>query len=463
MYWLAWLLLNFRGRIPRKLWWLAQAILLVLAVAGYSVVHGFTLPQQQSQSAFEIVWRFVLFLSAYAVTVKRLNDRGHASWVGTIWLGMALVGVIADMRGLFADPMSWGRPGWALFAASFTVSLWFFIDLGMLRGERGPNRHGPDPLGASAGAGTTSAPPSRRTLGASLRDSVVALVALGSALALSGVNLGVADLGHQTFRRLFMPRVLEIERERAANLPAVRAQRDGDAALRAGDYDGAVRNFTRAIELYGPANVVAASSYRTRAIAFHRAGRLQEALADHDKAIALEPNFYLHRRDRGTVLSELGRHDDALKEFAAALRRSPKSADTRFARGRVLEKIGRHEDALADYADAIAVTREAHERHVADVDSADLRERMTRSRDATIAIAHVRRGNIFRTMNRSDEALGEYAQALAVKGDDAFAYVSRGWLHEQQGQRDLARVDYEKAASLAMPDEWLKGALERTR
>jgi tetratricopeptide (TPR) repeat protein len=66
-------------------------------------------------------------------------------------------------------------------------------------------------------------------------------------------------------------------------------------------------------------------------------------------------------------------------------------------------------------------------------------------------------------MDRAEEALAEYAQALEVLPDDRNIYVNRGWLYEKQGRLDLARTDYEKAASLRTPNDWLKRALERTR
>jgi tetratricopeptide (TPR) repeat protein len=64
---------------------------------------------------------------------------------------------------------------------------------------------------------------------------------------------------------------------------------------------------------------------------------------------------------------------------------------------------------------------------------------------------------------RPEDALAEYAQALELRPNDGYIYVNRGWLHEKQGRPDLARADYEKAASLTTPDDWLKRALERTR
>jgi uncharacterized membrane protein YhaH (DUF805 family) len=37
-----------------------------------------------------------------------------------------------------------------LHIISFGITVWAFIELGCLRGTRGPNRYGPDPLSAPA-------------------------------------------------------------------------------------------------------------------------------------------------------------------------------------------------------------------------------------------------------------------------------------------------------------------------
>jgi uncharacterized membrane protein YhaH (DUF805 family) len=33
--------------------------------------------------------------------------------------------------------------------AAFVISVWLFVQIGFLRGTQGPNRFGPDPLGAA--------------------------------------------------------------------------------------------------------------------------------------------------------------------------------------------------------------------------------------------------------------------------------------------------------------------------
>ena len=464
MNWLAWLLFSFRGRIPRKSYWLAEVILLVLGIAGYLIINGPALPQHGPGSPLSIAWNFVLLLPGLAVAVKRLNDRGHTVWVAAIWLVSAGAGAIAAYFDFFADPMKLGRAEWALLAVFFAVGLWLLIDLGMLRGERGPNRHGPDPVGTAGDADAAQRPVGRRrSVGANIRDGVTGVVFLIAAFVLSGQNFGIPDLSHRAYRWLLMPKVIQTWEERQANEPAFKAQQEGDAAYSARDYDGAVRDFSRAIELYGPKSAAAAWSYRSRAFALQKVGRLHEALSDHDKAIALESGFTAGYRYRGVLLSELGRQDDALKDFDTALRRDPNSGDTLIARGEVLEKIGRRDDALTDYAQAITAEHNSYDNLIAKEEKDERRKGMTRRRDEVIARAHVRRGNTFRTIGRAEEALYEYAQAVELRPDDGFTYVNRGWLHEKQGHLDLARTDYEKAASLMTPDDWLKRALERTR
>src|SRR6266478_9512230 len=97
MHWLAWLLFGFRGRIPRKTYWLAQAILqmpAIAGVAGYLMINGLALPRPGSPALPSLIWSLALLFPASAVAVKRFNDRGHPFWVAGIWLGLACGGVV---------------------------------------------------------------------------------------------------------------------------------------------------------------------------------------------------------------------------------------------------------------------------------------------------------------------------------------------------------------------------------
>lgn len=129
----------------------------------------------------------VLFLiPSFAVTRKRLNDRGHRTWVTVLWLVATGFGLIAGYYDLF-DPERATTGGHALLAVMTIISLWFFIDLGFLRGEQGPNHYGPDPLGATEAA---PADRRRRTVGENVRDALTGVAALIAMLFISGFGIG---------------------------------------------------------------------------------------------------------------------------------------------------------------------------------------------------------------------------------------------------------------------------------
>ena len=540
MHWLAWLLFGFRGRIPRKTYWLAQAILQVPAiasVAGYLMVNGLALPPPGPAALPSLLWSLALLFPAFAVAVKRFNDRGHPFWIAGIWLGLACAGAAFAFIDPFADPMDWGRGHWAALTLFVIVGLWLVIDLGMLRGQRGPNRHGPDPLDPASDAHTAQPQSQRhRSLGENIRDGVI-----GALILIAALNFASPDLSYSAFRWLVMPNMSNIWEERRANEPAYNAQQAGAEAYRARDYEAAVRHYSRAIELYGPETVAAAWSYRMRAYALAKAGRMQEALADHSKAIAIEPDFTGGYRYRGLLLADMGRYEDAFRDFETALRQNPNSQYTLTARGDVLEKIGRHEEALADYAQAIKSAHDSYDKLITgnklfdkligEARMEESRKRLVRDRDATLTSAHIRRGNIYSALRQYENAIREYGQVLefdvrsalahynrgtAYDGQSRYheaitdytsaielnpryvsayvsrgraydklgsqenaladldhavqldpqhwtAYSNRGWVYEQQGRLDLAGADYEHALTLSPDDEWLKGALERTR
>jgi tetratricopeptide (TPR) repeat protein/uncharacterized membrane protein YhaH (DUF805 family) len=466
---LAWLLFGFSGRIPRKSYWLAQAILLVPGIISYFLTYGASLPKTVAPPTMtSIVLSALLVIPGFAVARKRLNNRGHGVWASMLWLALTAVALFSASSDLLLDPLHMSAAERALFAGMTVVSLWFFIDLGLLQGEPGPNRYGPDPLGGVRGL-------QRRTFGENARDTLTGFAAVIAVLILSGFTPHVGGL----IERLVVPadlrEDLKIWKERQANKPALEAQEGGSAARKAGNFEAAIRHFSRAIDLYGRESPAAAWSYHLRAFAFQDLGRLQEALSDHNKALSLNPYFPGGFRWRGDLLSKLGRYEEALKDFSTALEMLPDSGSTLNARGLTLEMMGREEEALAEYDKAIIATHrddkaikrlENIEEAGPSVDKEQL-ERIRRDaiayRDNNIIYARSRRGDVLRGMKRFDEALAEYEQVLALRPEDAPTYLDRGWLYEQQGRPDLARVDYEKAATLMTPNDWLKRAIERTR
>jgi uncharacterized membrane protein YhaH (DUF805 family) len=109
--------LSLQGRISRRMFWRYGVLaLLALGLLGMALLRIAGLSQIHAEG----VVNMLLLWPAIAVSAKRWHDRDRSAW----WVAVALIPVI----------------GW----------LWALIDNGCMRGTRGPNRYGPDPLAGSS-------------------------------------------------------------------------------------------------------------------------------------------------------------------------------------------------------------------------------------------------------------------------------------------------------------------------
>src|SRR5262249_50888066 len=76
--------------------------------------------------------------------------------------------------------------------------------------------------------------------------------------------------------------------------------------------------------------------------------RFDEALASHDRAIALRPEAEV-LSDRGTVLQNLKRFEEALANYDQAIALKPDLADTYMNRALCRLLVGRYEEGWNDY------------------------------------------------------------------------------------------------------------------
>ena len=129
------LLFSFKGRINRAKWWLGVLILFVVqmvlwfvlaAVFGLSSMGAMdssdpaameAAMQQMSTMMIPVgILVLVMLYPALAVYTKRWHDRNKSGW----WSLIILIPIVG--------------------------SIWFLVELGILRGTDGDNRYGPDPL-----------------------------------------------------------------------------------------------------------------------------------------------------------------------------------------------------------------------------------------------------------------------------------------------------------------------------
>jgi uncharacterized membrane protein YhaH (DUF805 family) len=120
------LFLSSNGRLARTPFLIAAGVLIGVAVL-YEAIAGYTLHWLTGW----LVYPALLFSGA-CVLSKRLHDRGRSGW----WSLLVLVAVIAI----------WPQPEHFLDFMFALVVVWAIVELGVMGGEQGANRYGPNPL-----------------------------------------------------------------------------------------------------------------------------------------------------------------------------------------------------------------------------------------------------------------------------------------------------------------------------
>lgn len=119
----------------------------------------------------------------------------------------------------------------------------------------------------------------------------------------------------------------------------------GIARFEKNDLDGAIADFTKAIEMNGQNQEYC---YYFRGMAHYRKGNPDQAVSDLSKAIAIKPHprFY---DDRGNLLAQQGELDRAMADLNKAIEMAPQYAKAYGDRGIVRLMRGENTDADTDF------------------------------------------------------------------------------------------------------------------
>jgi tetratricopeptide (TPR) repeat protein len=220
-----------------------------------------------------------------------------------------------------------------------------------------------------------------------------------------------------------------------------------------GRYDEALADHTRAIDL-DPAY---ATAYSNRGLTYKNLGRYDEALADFTRAIERDPAYATAYYNRGLTYANLGRFEEALADYTRAIERNPALAPAYSNRGNTYADLGRYDEALADYtraierdpADALAYSNRGRTYHnLGRYDEALADSTRAIARDPAYAPAYSNRGNTYKNLGRTEEALADFTRAIERDPADATAYSNRGVTYADLGRYDEALADYTRAIEL---------------
>ncbi len=84
------------------------------------------------------------------------------------------------------------------------------------------------------------------------------------------------------------------------------------------------------------------------------AGRIEEAIASYDRAVAADPNNATYRYNRGLALMVRTHYQQAIEDLHVALELEPDKADVRFLLGEIRARLGEKALALANYQESLA-------------------------------------------------------------------------------------------------------------
>ncbi|MFI6339111.1 tetratricopeptide repeat protein [Streptomyces sp. NPDC050535] len=233
----------------------------------------------------------------------------------------------------------------------------------------------------------------------------------------------------------------------------------GGVLRHAGAHEQAVAEFDRAIAL----DPRLARAYRSRAMSRAESGDYPAGIGDLDRAIALAPDDARSFSIRGEYHRVLGDYDaavrdldkgielDSTRDFAWASRGA-----TRLSRGELdeaLADLGRALELKPDYAWALArrarVWRARGER---EHQMADLERAADLLPDWAWGLCE--RGDAFRSMGRHTEALADYDRAIELDDEYASAYASRGVCRGELGRLDEGLADLDRAIALRPRYAW---------
>ena len=208
----------------------------------------------------------------------------------------------------------------------------------------------------------------------------------------------------------------------AMALPVKADQRDRELCV--GDSNEAIAACGRLIASRDEDDATRAVALVNRAALLARDGKSDQALADYNLAIKLNPDFILARHYRGVLLAQARKTDEAIADFDAVIKAKPDFAAAYDERGSLLWQKGERERSMADYDMAVKLdaknARAVFNRAAALTANGDDKRAMADfdtavKLDPNFAEAFIGRGNVWAKLKEPRKAIVDYDAALRLE------------------------------------------------
>jgi len=232
----------------------------------------------------------------------------------------------------------------------------------------------------------------------------------------------------------------------------------GLAALRKGNYNRAIAEFTTSIRL-NPKN---ANAYYNRGLAYSKKKNYDRATADYTEALRLNPKDADTYFNRAFAYKRKGDYDRAIADYTQVIRLNPKDYTAYFNRAFAHDAKGDDDRAIADFTKSLQLKpgyfNAYLDRGVIYSKKKDYRRAIV---DFNTAIKiNPKNGEVWGRLGWCQYCIGQRADALTnsrkalqLDGNLTWARLNVGLIHAVQGDWKAARAAYRAALAKATREE----------
>ncbi|BBM87970.1 serine/threonine-protein kinase [Candidatus Uabimicrobium amorphum] len=190
--------------------------------------------------------------------------------------------------------------------------------------------------------------------------------------------------------------------------------------------------------------------YTNRGKAYERLGKRKKAIADYNRAIALDANHYFAFFNRGVLFQKAKPHR-AISDYTQVIKLHPSYYKAYYNRGQVYYDLAKYQEALADFSKVLSIVPEYvhayfwkgltyRKLNKADVGLQNFSHAI--KVDAKYFRAYFQRGVIYVNKKQFVKAERNFSQAIAINPKFWGAYVQRGVLYRHLQKYDKALADF---------------------
>jgi tetratricopeptide (TPR) repeat protein len=179
-----------------------------------------------------------------------------------------------------------------------------------------------------------------------------------------------------------------------------------------GDFSGAIKEFNKVIEVEPDYQ----KAYYYRGFSKFKRADYRNAIQDLNKAIEINPNDFIAFNTRGNVNMRLDDYESAVEDFSKAFKLNPQ------------------------YENISANLISAKEKLSFSLEIQKLNKAV--SINPNDSELYLKRGNLYKSQSKFQEALYEYTKAIECDQDNIEAFFNRGKVHEAMHQYQKAIDDY---------------------